>query len=340
MAAALDDGTRMNLEPREALNLLARLASEPTNGWSIGTFGVSGEFSRDAQEPAIIDRDDDLFIVATARGALRIAPTGPVRAIAYETLLSDGEGWSHALAICVERPATTSTLIQASGVDEEAIRQEDRDSLLFDMGVANGAVRMCVRTRDPRLVDTLRESCGHSLLDKPAVLREVLRAQPHRVLLSPVGRVEVFQPIPAPGGKSPDGPHTHVLPKLIPKRRPHSSSVPIPDGWQAALTLHPPSPWSRFEAGRRHYEPRVDHAFVPLLNEFGLPEDRDIRDELVVAVTAASDPASFAWPASRRGRIAARITLRRLAAARIATAISWRARFDRVSVEDESDDEG
>ncbi len=42
----------------------------------------------------------------------------------------------------------------------------------------------------------------------------ILAANPHRVFLSRLGRIEVYQPIPPPSGKSPQGPHTHVLPQL------------------------------------------------------------------------------------------------------------------------------
>ena len=40
------------------------------------------------------------------------------------------------------------------------------------------------------------------------------RLSPHRVFACHFARAEVYQPVPAPGGVSPAGPHTHVLPKL------------------------------------------------------------------------------------------------------------------------------
>ena len=50
-----------------------------------------------------------------------------------------------------------------------------------------------------------------------------------------MGRVEVFQPIPSPDGKSPEGPHTHVLPRLLAHGRLNAATVPVPDGWLAGL---------------------------------------------------------------------------------------------------------
>ena len=52
----------------------------------------------------------------------------------------------------------------------------------------------------------------------------ILAANPHRVFISRLGRIEVYQPIPPPSGKSPEGPHTHVLPRLLQSRRTHPAT--------------------------------------------------------------------------------------------------------------------
>ena len=70
----------------------------------------------------------------------------------------------------------------------------------------------------------------------------ILATNPHRVFLSRLGRVEVFQPIPPPDGKSPDGPHTHVLPGLLRHRRTHPATEPIPDGLVPCAHVYPPHP--------------------------------------------------------------------------------------------------
>ena len=70
----------------------------------------------------------------------------------------------------------------------------------------------------------------------------ILAANPHRVFLSRLGRIEVYQPIPPASGKSPDGPHTHVLPRLLKSGRTHPATEPIPDGWFPCAHLYPPHP--------------------------------------------------------------------------------------------------
>lgn len=316
-----------------SFDFIADLAEDPANGWSIGSFGAIGEFVRDADEPVAIHRDARLLEIVTARGAMRIAPTEPLAALAWDSLSSDGESWGHAMAFCCSCPGTATRVIRALGPDRDAIRPIDRDSRIYDLGVGSGIVAMTLRTSDTGLIEAMEACEGQALLSSPSLMAEVLRAQPHRVLLSPAGRIEVFQAIPPADGTSPIGPHTHLLPKLIAKDRPHSANIPIPDGFQSALSLHPRSPW-RTSLGERHdFRADIDAAFAPMLAQYGLPEDAQIHADLVEAVQSHASPEFADWPETRRGRTKARIVLRRLAAAGEARSKPWRALHDRLPVE-------
>jgi hypothetical protein len=330
----------MDLEPRTLLELLSDLARDCANGWSIGSFGAIGEFTRAEPEPATFDLSAERLEVVTARGGIRIAPDSPLRAIAYDTLSSDGEGWSHALALCAPRTRQPRDKIVSLGPDLDALDANEHGAELFDLGVAAGCVRMCVRTRDESLSRTLAASVDGELLSNRELIGGILATQPHRVLLSPAGRIEVYQPIPSAEETSPLGPHTHLLPKLISTRRTHSSNVPVPEGWQPVLTVHPRSPWPDEDNAPVPYDESADAAFAPFLDRFGLAEDKEIRDSIIRAVNSGEDASAFAWPSTRRGRTAARITLRRLAAARTPAVASWRAIRDNTPVDPEADLDG
>ena len=327
----------MELEPRTLLELLSGLARDYANGWSIGSFGAIGEFTRAEPEPATFDLSPGRLEVVTARGGIRIAPASPLRAIAYDTLSSDGEGWSHALALCAPRSRDQRDKIVSLGPDLDALDADEHGAELFDLGVAAGCVRMCVRTRDESLSKALAASVDRELIDDRELMGGILATQPHRVLLSPAGRIEVYQPIPSADETSPMGPHTHLLPKLISTRRTHSSNVPVPDGWQPVLTVHPRSPWRDEHNVRVPYDESVDAAFAPLLDRYGLAEDKKIRDSITRAVNSGEDASAYAWPSTRRGRTAARITLRRLAAARTSAVASWRAIRDNAHFDTDAD---
>ncbi|WP_197277268.1 DUF6925 family protein [Sphingomonas profundi] len=326
------------MEPA-SLELLGTLVRDPANGWSIGSFGAIGEFVRDADEPASIEESDRRIETTTARGAMRISTVEPLRPIAWDGLAADGEGWSHTLAFCIPRPATAGRTIRRLGADRDAIRESDRDAMLFDLGVGSGAVGMCLRTADRALAEAMIAAEGVPLLSVPALMGEVLRAQPHRVLLSPAGRIEVFQPIPPPGGKSPAGPHTHLLPKLIGTDRPHSANVPIPDDLQSALSMHPRSPWRTPLGEKQPYDPATDRAFAPMLARYGLADDAAVDAGLLDALRRRAAPELAGWPATRRGRTRARILLRRLAAAGDGRVKPWRILHDRAPVESEEGEE-
>lgn len=320
-----------------AFDRIADLALDPANGWSIGSFGAIGEFVRDPDEPVEIRRATDRIELVTPRGALRIAPTGALVPIGWDTLSGDGESWGHALAFCCPCPQGGARGVRALGPDGQALRPEDRGHRLFDLGVGCGAIVMAVRTADAGLTAALDAAEGAALLACPAAMGEVLRAQPHRVLLSPAGRIEVYQPIPPADGASPAGPHTHLLPKLIAKDRPHSANTPIPAGLQSALSLHPPSPW-RTAAGERHpFRPDIDAAFAPLLKDHGLAEDAQVDAAVRRLVAHGAAPAAADWPQTRRGRTKARIVLRRLEATGDERVRPWRALFDRGAGDDPED---
>lgn len=174
-------------------------------GWSIGCAGVSAEFTRDATEPIELNIDDARLEIATTRGALALAPREAVSV--HET--PDSRATEYCLPV---DPIDVPRGVRALGPDREAVRAEDGEAPLYDLGVTDGPLRMCVRTRDPELSGLLASIEGCPLFDHEEVLRILLDRHPHRVMRSPLGRIEVYQPIPRPGGRSPHGPHTHLLP--------------------------------------------------------------------------------------------------------------------------------
>ena len=313
-------------------DMLLHALQDAGNGWSVGTFGAIGEFSRDAAEAFSVSSLARATEVVTARGGIRLMPREDVTAIAYETFLGDGQTWGNAVSFCLPGSGDVGNrAIRCLGADEEALRPEDRSATLFDLGVGVGHVAMCVRTADRELLDTLTQFAGRELLSSSAGLcAELIRRQsPPRVLLSPLARLEVYAAIPSPGGKSPAGPHTHLLPKLLASRRTHSANAPIPQGWQPVLGMHPRSPWRDAEGRRTPYDAERARAFDVILDQFGLEEDRQLRREVEAAVRREVPPREFPQPPTRHGRIQLRIILRRLAQ-ELGPAVlrSWREVYD------------
>jgi hypothetical protein len=322
--------------------LLDEMIADPRHGWSIGTFGAIGEFARDEGEPAAIETSGGIRQIVTARGGMRVSVDPALQVIAYDTLSSDGETWGQSIAFCLPAPADMEqNIVRTLGADGDALTAEDGGAALFDLGVGLGHVCFCVRTRDAGLIDALGALEGKPLFGKGGAeaMVHVLRAQPHRIMLSPAGRVEVYSPIPQPGGSSPEGPHTHLMPKLLAARRTHAANAPIPAGLQPVLMLHPRSPWRDGMGQRVDFDTSLDNLFLALMARFGLANDHAVRIAIEQAVATNVAPEAFPWPDSRRGRAEARITLRRLArTARADTISAWRRHYDRVAEPEPDED--
>jgi hypothetical protein len=305
---------------------------DPNCGWSVGTFGAVGEFVRDPDEECSVRRLSDCSEVVTARGGIRVTPRENAAVIAYETFVGDGETWGNAVAFCVPREGGSARrVITCLGPDAGALRAEDRESTLFDLGIGAGHVSMCVRTSDPELRGTLKDAEGQPLLGTSASRCSELmrRLSPARVLLSPLARIEVYAIIPAEGGKSPSGPHTHLLPKLLASGRTHSANVPIPDGLQPVLSMHPRSPWRDQQGKRVPYDPERARSFDALVRRFGIEDLKRLRIDVETAVRGKVPPADFPAPSTRQGRIQLRISLRRLTQdLGIAALRPWREAYD------------
>lgn len=315
--------------------ILTGALSDPEAGWSMGSFGAIAEFHHVAGDPA-----PDLLpgcAVVTARGGLRLEVLDRVIPVAWEALSPRPDRWQQGVALCL--PAVAAAMqsraaLTEIGPDTGALRAENREAILFDMGLDQPQVDFCIRIADPDLLALLRRHAGRSVMehDNP-VMAAILKAHPNRVALTRIGRIEVFQKIGGPdtGGVSPAGPHTHVLPKLLRARRSHSANTPIPEGLVPVAGLHPASAvMDPMGADKPFSEPRFAE-FQRLLAAWGDPRTNAIKAEVAAALASGVAPEAFAAPADRFGRVALRVAVRqaerRLGASDLI--VRWRAAFDR-----------
>jgi hypothetical protein len=115
--------------------------------------------------------------------------------------------------------------------DPEAIRPADGDGqpVLVDLAIGHRAAAFLVRSADPELAKRLRHLEGRTwreALDEVGHL--VVAASPHRIVTGPLGRIEVYNPIPPGWGASPEGCHTHLLPALLETGREAAEGEDLP----------------------------------------------------------------------------------------------------------------
>ena len=323
-----------------AIDLLQREISNPDTQWSLGTFGAIAEFSRDHGEPVRLVQSAEAVSAVTPRGGIALKSHASIRPFASESITKTG--WNQRIALCLPRDdcaMNQRVALTEIGPDGQAPREEDREDILFDLGLGALQADFCVRIGDHGLAARLREHTGRGLFEPGnTAMAMILAANPHRVFVSRLGRIEVYQPIPPPSGKSPDGPHTHVLPRLLQNRRTHPATEPVPEGWVPCAHLYPPHPARHGLGEARLFDATHHDAFQRMMAACGDPAALATKRRVVDAVLAGEPPMAVA--SDRHGRISVRVALRQMRSQGHASAAltAWLASFDSAAPE-EADDE-
>jgi hypothetical protein len=303
--------------PGEVFEVLAQRMDDPDTNWSLGAFGAIAEFMRDPDEPTALSRTAASLSATTGRGGIRITPKANMRPYASESAV--GQSWNHRIALCLPREQcamSRRSVLTEVGPDVEALREQDQHSVLFDIGLDCLQIDCCIRLSNAAVIDQLRAHVGRTLFEvgNPA-MGIIFTANPHRVFISRLGRIEVFQPIPPADGKSPQGPHTHVLPKLLAHGRTHAATESIPEDLVPCAHLYPPHPVKDAMGRPQQFDIGRHKAFQQLFEMFGNPELVALKHRITAAVVAGEEPAPTTIPDGRFARASIRVTLRQLQAA-------------------------
>lgn len=332
----------MSRRAAETRRLVRDALDDTEVAWSIDAFGAIAEFSwrRDELVDQALGAQGGRLV--TPRGALAIDLPDDAEAIAYEGLSGRADAWTQAVVVTL--PATTAhgsgrTALTELGPDDDALRAEERGAVLFDMGLGTANIDVCVRTRDPALIEVLRADAGQSLLvPDSAAMAAIKRASPMRVFRSTVGRIEVYQRIGSTRRNipTPEGPHTHVLPGLLSRERTHAATVPVPEGRLPVLTLYPTNPVSDGRGRRRRFDSTRHSRFQAIVERLAPRGYVAEKRRVAAAVAANRPPHAYDPPASRINRLAMKVALRQMAHTAPAPALDdWRRTWD--TVEDRAD---
>ena len=311
--------------------VLRQHMNDPSTSFSVGSFGAIAEFHRAVDEPFVLD-DPTRLTVATTRGALRIQMNDSVAPLAYETLSRRAGHWQHGIVFCLPKGLAQSCarrVLTELGPDRQAVLEKDRDAILFDMGLGARNVDFCIRCTDGDLISVLRANEGLSLFNpKNDAMQAILERSPSRISVSKLGRIEVYQAIPKE--KTPEGPHTHVLPKFLKSGRTHSANIPVPGSLLPCLSLHPANPLSDSQGHARPFDEEGFTAFEALFDLWGREDFRVQKAQAIEAVHAGIEPGDYPEPRTRLGRTALRVALRQLRQleGESAALTRWLSRFD------------
>ncbi len=287
---------------------------KPASSFSIGCFGAIAEFHRIPSEAVEVTEHQHTLQSITAQGAIQIALQSAISPVAYEGISKNTKSWQQGVVFCLPQAQARMSQrqhITELGPDRDALQEKHQSAILFDLGLGAENIDFCIRTEDSALIDALRQCRNQSFFETSPELKDsILQLSPHRVILSRIGRIEVYQPIGLE--KTPEGSHTHLLPKLLASRRTHSANIPVPDGYLPVLSLYPEHALSHTDEGDMQFDTELFDKFQVLLQKWGRKAYVREKHRVQQAVLSAEKPENYTIPSERYIRAATKITLRQM----------------------------
>lgn len=298
---------------QDLATLLRDCLADPGYAYSIGGYGALAEFHDDTACAGA--GDSTTLSLVSPRGALRVELGAIGTARAWESLSASAGRWQCGIGLLATQARAARAarrVLTELGADREAVHAPHREQLLFDLGVGLPHADFCIRSDDSALVGVLRASLGETIAEAGhPLLDTIIEAAPHRVVRSSAARIEVYQRIDRQ--RTPDGPHTHLLPGLLGRRTAHDAALPYPRDCLPVLTVHPENPLVDAEGRARPFARDAWQRFESVLERYGDPHYVAEKKRQFDAVARGIAPTDYAQPGTRLGRLARRIALRQLA---------------------------
>ena len=232
---------RLPWETSEIHDFVVRNLRTAAGTWVIGVVGAVAEFTAKRAAPIEVETDGASIVAFTEGGNLRFLIDDDVRAVTFEAPETPQERQHVVLAVKRERVGlSVATTVTDLGNDQAAIQSEDRRRRLFDLGLGRNEARFCVRCAPGATQEALTAASGTSLLSAlPRIGHVLVEEGPPRVVESVLGRIEVLTPIPSPGGTSPLGSHTHLLPDHLATGRALPAGMDLPRAYVPGAIFYP-----------------------------------------------------------------------------------------------------
>ena len=280
-------------------DLVRRYLHSTESSWSNGISGAIAEFMYDTGESVSFGEDATSLHAVTDRGSIAVNMAQELTCFAYEDITHCTGSWTQVLSLALPEALSripANNAITALGADTGAVRSRDRDKQLFDLGLGSELARFCVRTGDPDLTGELYSLCGKTLYARGQALLALLQqSSPQRIVVSALGRIEVYTPIPQQDGHTEAGPHTHLLPGLLGKDR-----ALLPSGYSAVMHIYPPHPLHDKHGEKKPFDPALYHAFQDVLKKTGIEDYLTAKAAAEGASGAPADTDSRWYDIARR----------------------------------------
>ena len=233
--------SRLPCDTDEIRSFVVRTLLHAQGTWVVGVVGAVAELIAKPGGTVDVHEIKDAIVATTDGGALRFEVNDDVRALTFDPPDTPPERQRIVLAVKRERGRPDlSDVVTDLGSDEQAVCATDRSDQLFDLGLGRKEARFCVRCEPGAALNALKSAGGIPLHQAIHSLSPILvEHSPVRVVESALGRIEVSTPIPPPGGKSPAGPHTHLLPDHLATGRALPVGMDLPRAYWPGAIFYP-----------------------------------------------------------------------------------------------------
>ncbi|MEM9756501.1 MAG: DUF1289 domain-containing protein [Pseudomonadota bacterium] len=230
---------RLEWREDDLIDAVERRFAEAAGTFVVGVYGAVGEVMRDPDEAYEVRRDGRTLTLSTTRSAMCLEAKPYLTA--FEIARAE-RAPVLALAVPASRaPAAGPSALTDLGPDTAALLPRDAHGRRFDLGLGRRAARFTIRCSET-LAAALAPHVGTAWPDcLGRIGAHVLGESPVRVIDAPCVRAEVDAVIPPPGGASPAGPHTHLLPEHIAQGFDTPPTLPLPDGYVLSALFYPRS---------------------------------------------------------------------------------------------------
>ncbi|MEM7075781.1 MAG: DUF1289 domain-containing protein [Pseudomonadota bacterium] len=231
---------RLPWSTQEIVAFVTETLARDRGTWVMGVVGAVAEFSPSAGRPRSSKVTDAAITAHTSGGALRMMIDDSVRAVTFDPASTPTEAIRIVLAVKRER-GRLPVADQITDLNEDPSCLIERDAgRLFDLGLGRKEARFCVRATSDKVRSALAKVAGQPLSTCLSTLGPTLiHHSPSRVVETALGRIEVHSPIPKPGARSPDGPHTHLLPDHLATGRCMPVGMDLPRAYLPGAIFYP-----------------------------------------------------------------------------------------------------
>ncbi|MEM6934489.1 MAG: DUF1289 domain-containing protein [Pseudomonadota bacterium] len=231
---------RLPWTPTEIRDFAASSFEHGAGTWVFGVVGAVAEFTPAQGQTVDVAISDATIEARTKGGAIRMEIDDAVRALTFDPPTTPVQESRVVLAVKRERGRLpVASTISDLGEDTAPLDAADAGRL-FDLGLGRKEARFCIRVVDePTCVEL--ESVSGLPLEKslPRLGPRLVAASPTRVVETALGRIEVQGAIPRPDERSPDGPHTHLLPDHLATKRAMPVGMDLPRAYLPGGIFYP-----------------------------------------------------------------------------------------------------